>query len=530
MSKRRAEPPSNDKAASSSGSGRNLEWWRGLLFGVAVDGKTVYNDTPETALDRAHARREAQPLAGLSIHLPRPVPPSVLTTIDSLGGLLAAGQSSTHCVVSPGLTERTFAHDPGLRRELRQCVAAGLTVVETSWVDEVAKLPPGGDWAAVETAPHVPPVLALCGTGEGEGEPPRRADRSGLRASLAETWEHVQRSQPEQAESDMLARAIEISLLDFALQLHDARQPAPAEDPRRVLGLPPHAAAAEVRQAYRRLALQSHPDRGGTPAAFLRLQRAYRTLMEEADPGGGGGGGETPFSAGEARPRLAGPRLDAELKEHRAVVEAWFERGGSDLESARGRLELALDALGLCARDLGATNRNESGEVIYNQCFYLSLARAFLRDEGEPPPSLVGETALHFKRVIETAVLRAHPEWAETQVGEDLQAFSDFLFYVIGGSNAMLSELAVAVFDSVSGGVEVYRGVHYPEGAQGSAFAAEECQRANLLCVRYVPGHYQALLPRPDAHGFGGKGPTLKELLGCLDACNVCYVVTDDSG
>ena len=250
MSKRRAEPPSNDKAASSSGSGRNLEWWRGLLFGVAVDGKTVYKDTPETALDRAHARREAQPLAGLSIHLPRPVPPSVLTTIDSLGGLLAAGQSSTHCVVSPGLTERTFAHDPGLRRELRQCVAAGLTVVETSWVDEVAKLPPGGDWAAVETAPHVPPVLALCGTGEGEGEPPRRADRSGLRASLAETWEHVQRSQPEQAESDMLARAIEISLLDFALQLHDARQPAPAEDPRRVLGLPPHAAAAEVRQAY----------------------------------------------------------------------------------------------------------------------------------------------------------------------------------------------------------------------------------------------------------------------------------------
>ena len=44
----------------------------------------------------------------------------------------------------------------------------------------------------------MPPVLALCGEGEGEGEPPRRADRSGLRASLAETWEHVQRSQPEQ--------------------------------------------------------------------------------------------------------------------------------------------------------------------------------------------------------------------------------------------------------------------------------------------------------------------------------------------
>ena len=39
-------------------------------------------------------------------------------------------------------------------------------------------------------------------------------------------------------------------------------------------------------------------------------------------------------------------------------------------------------------------------------------------------------------------------------VGEHIQAFSDFLFYVIE-SHALLSELAVMVFDSVSGGVEV---------------------------------------------------------------------------
>ena len=55
------------------------------------------------------------------------------------------------------------------------------------------------------------------------------------------------------------------------------------------------------------------------------------------------------------------------------------------MESARGRLELALDALGLCARDLGATNRNESGEVIYNQCFYLSLARLSSRVRDRRP-------------------------------------------------------------------------------------------------------------------------------------------------
>ena len=41
--------------------------------------------------------------------------------------------------------------------------------------------------------------------------------------------------------------------------------------------------------------------------------------------------------------------------------------------------------LASCAlpQDMGATNKNERGELMYNQCFYLSLARAFLRDDGQ---------------------------------------------------------------------------------------------------------------------------------------------------
>jgi len=150
----------------------------------------------------------------------------------------------------------------------------------------------------------------------------------------------------------------------------------------------------------------------------------------------------------------------------------------------------------------GSTNRNESGTIMYNQCFYLSLARAFLREDGhggEPQRNVVQETALHFKRVIETAVLRAHPEWAETQVGEDLQAFSDFLFYILSGSNAMLSELAVAVFDSTSGGVEVYRGAHYP-GVHGrdSHFLGYEPTHP-ILVPSLVPS------PSPSPHEHGRK-------------------------
>jgi hypothetical protein len=52
-------------------------------------------------------------------------------------------------------------------------------------------------------------------------------------------------------------------------------------------------------------------------------------------------------------------------------------------------LDAAVASLGLEARDAGSTNRNEQGDIIYNQCFYLSLARAYMapdNDDGADPP------------------------------------------------------------------------------------------------------------------------------------------------
>ena len=58
------------------------------------------------------------------------------------------------------------------------------------------------------------------------------------------------------------------------LQLHNAYT---------VLGLPKGAPLSEVRQAYRRLALQYHPDRpGGNRNAFERVERAYNDLRVAA--------------------------------------------------------------------------------------------------------------------------------------------------------------------------------------------------------------------------------------------------------
>jgi hypothetical protein len=42
-----------------------------------------------------------------------------------------------------------------------------------------------------------------------------------------------------------------------------------------VLGLPKGASLAELKRAFRRLSLTTHPDQGGTEAAFIRVKRAF---------------------------------------------------------------------------------------------------------------------------------------------------------------------------------------------------------------------------------------------------------------
>ena len=49
------------------------------------------------------------------------------------------------------------------------------------------------------------------------------------------------------------------------------------------LGLQPGASTAAVRRAYRERAKETHPDRGGSSAAFKQLQEAYTTVKNHAD-------------------------------------------------------------------------------------------------------------------------------------------------------------------------------------------------------------------------------------------------------
>jgi curved DNA-binding protein len=48
-----------------------------------------------------------------------------------------------------------------------------------------------------------------------------------------------------------------------------------------ILGVPKTATADEIKRAYRRLASQHHPDKGGDTARFQEIEQAYRTLSDD---------------------------------------------------------------------------------------------------------------------------------------------------------------------------------------------------------------------------------------------------------
>jgi curved DNA-binding protein CbpA len=52
-------------------------------------------------------------------------------------------------------------------------------------------------------------------------------------------------------------------------------------DPYADLGVPKDADAPTIKRAYRRKAAQHHPDKGGTPEAFMAVQRAYDILSND---------------------------------------------------------------------------------------------------------------------------------------------------------------------------------------------------------------------------------------------------------
>lgn len=54
--------------------------------------------------------------------------------------------------------------------------------------------------------------------------------------------------------------------------------------PYEILGVTPTSTDEEIKMAYRRACMKAHPDRGGDPAEFDKIQRAYQALQRRPCP------------------------------------------------------------------------------------------------------------------------------------------------------------------------------------------------------------------------------------------------------
>jgi len=102
------------------------------------------------------------------------------------------------------------------------------------------------------------------------------------------------------------------------------------DDPRRVLGVEPAASLAEVRRAYRHLAMQHHPDAGGSAEQFKQIHSAYLRLISASKP---------PSRAGEEGDRL---RVVYGTRSYARGYLVWRRILRPRIVWTRGRIRLAV--------------------------------------------------------------------------------------------------------------------------------------------------------------------------------------------
>jgi curved DNA-binding protein CbpA len=93
-------------------------------------------------------------------------------------------------------------------------------------------------------------------------------------------------------------------------------------NPYSILRIPETASRDEIKRAYRRLAREYHPDRGGDAAAFGRVQEAYELLTDprrrrvyDASRG----------ASVQSRPAPAGPRPTSSRRRPQGSVDVHID-------------------------------------------------------------------------------------------------------------------------------------------------------------------------------------------------------------
>mmetsp|Transcript_14490 Transcript_14490/g.29636 ORF Transcript_14490/g.29636 Transcript_14490/m.29636 type:complete len:579 (-) Transcript_14490:2034-3770(-) len=450
--------------------------------------------------------------------------------------------------------------------KLHSCLANSIPIVTPLWLTKIGDLVPGQHWSDVDVEQYKPAIVKLLAqavdddTYSGRASTShqnasydisesRRDDSARLSASINETFRTLVDENPDVMEEESIRRAMELSMLDFALVHRTERRhkshinsrkkkKSNVKDklPHEILGVTADATKEQIKMAYRRRALETHPDKGGKAGEFEAVAHAYRVLLNPNYDVSL----SSSFDRSEGQTLKSTSHWDNELKDHRNLVRELYQNHSEDIDANIQRQSFTLERLGLRFKEAGSRIHNEKNELISNACFYISLASSYLGGIGalsvwgddnfadnpenallkEADDELIKETALHLKRTIEAAVLSSHPEWAARGiVGEEVQAFSDFLVYILE-SKTTVSDWAVVVFDKCSGFVDVYKGKNY----QDETTADTSMQTSNTLTIQYVPGgHYQPLV----SASYDSERPSLKQILSVLDESGVLYVVTD---
>mmetsp|Transcript_23705 Transcript_23705/g.74585 ORF Transcript_23705/g.74585 Transcript_23705/m.74585 type:complete len:288 (+) Transcript_23705:45-908(+) len=205
-----------------------------------------------------------------------------------------------------------------------------------------------------------------------------------------------------------------------------------------------------------------------------------------------------------------GPSDDPELQEalHQSCLTAAGIAGEQPQEVAESakQLEALLKVLGLQRLDVGSTNLSEGGTILSNQCFYLAIARSWLADAAKGGGMLIRDSALQLKRDIEANVLDVRGVAAQRDLGEENEAYTDYLACAMQGQGpcaGVVADLAIAVFASCSGTLEAYEGSGYSQLPRSERVA-------NLALIWHRSGHFEAVVA---AENSGKADLTLEELL-----------------
>ena len=249
----------------------------------------------------------AQPLSGASVIVIangttqslREERESIGTCVNSLGGhfcptIIDENSSITHALWIDSQVELDCVSNETLQI-INACLSHDIAIVKPSWITELVELPTGAHWSEIDLNHHIPRILKVIinSMNEGNGSNAqttasrslKSSARHQLRMSISETFSFLVEENEKELEDQAIKRALELSLEAFALSHHSKERKSfggEGESPYEILGIGEDATGAEIKAAYRRLCLVTHPDRGGKEGDFQKVSAAYRSLMSNA--------------------------------------------------------------------------------------------------------------------------------------------------------------------------------------------------------------------------------------------------------